>query len=230
MEIAGIVVAAGKGTRMGSDVPKQYLSLGGLPLLCHTILAFDACSEIDRILLVIPEGDAAFCRESLLGRLSLQHPIELIAGGEKRQDSVYRALQALPQSTLLVAVHDGVRPLVSPEHIRATIRCAEKDGAAVLAIPATETLKRVDEGLTIRETLARSRLWIAQTPQCFHYRILRQAHEKAAKEAILATDDAQLVERTGYPVKIIQGSRFNLKVTTPEDLKMAEALYARLRS
>jgi 2-C-methyl-D-erythritol 4-phosphate cytidylyltransferase len=229
METIGIIVAAGKGIRMQAKIRKQYLILDGLPMLCYCLLAFDACPEIDRILMVIPDEDKEFCRQSILQPIALEHPVELIPGGEERQDSVYNALLAAEGISSIVAIHDGVRPFVLSQHISETIHCAESNGAAVLAIPATDTLKRVDESLKVRETIDRKGVWIAQTPQSFRYDIIRDAHEKAKQEGVSATDDAHLVERAGYPVKLVRGSRFNIKVTTPEDLSMAKALRSQIR-
>ncbi|PIP36436.1 MAG: 2-C-methyl-D-erythritol 4-phosphate cytidylyltransferase [Desulfobacterales bacterium CG23_combo_of_CG06-09_8_20_14_all_52_9] len=228
METIGIIVAAGKGIRMQAKIRKQYLILDGLPLLCHCLLAFDACPEIDRILMVIPEEDKEFCKQSILQPIALEHPVELIPGGKERQDSVYNALLAAEAKSSIVAIHDGVRPFVLPQHISETIRCAESTGAAVLAIPVTDTLKRVDGSHQVRETIDRKGVWIAQTPQSFRYDIIRDAHEKAKWEWALGTDDAHLVERAGYPVKLIRGSRFNIKITTPEDLSMAKALRSQM--
>ncbi len=226
MRTTGIIVAAGRGVRMQSRVRKQYLLLDGIPLLCHALRAFDGCPEIERIFLVIPKEDFVFCRKTLLKAISLAHPVDLIPGGRERQDSVYHALAASEGAAPLVAIHDGVRPFVLPGHISETIRCAASAGAAVLAVPAADTLKRGDETLCVKETLPREGIWIVQTPQCFRYEIIREAHEKAKQEGVYATDDAHLVEQAGFPVKLVPGSRFNFKITTSEDLALARAVQA----
>lgn len=230
METLGIIVAAGKGIRIGTALRKQYLPLDALPMVCHSLRAFDACRAIHRILLVLPETDFDFCKEALLPVMTLEHPLDLIAGGPERQDSVYNALLAAEGKADMVVIHDSARPLILPEQIHETIRCAEAVGAAILAIPATETLKKCDASLFVRETLPRQDVWIAQTPQTFRYAVIRLAHEKARADGRSATDDAQLVEHLGHPVKLVMGSRFNFKITTPEDLRLAEALHSRTRN
>ncbi|MBW1955905.1 MAG: 2-C-methyl-D-erythritol 4-phosphate cytidylyltransferase [Deltaproteobacteria bacterium] len=230
METIGIIVAAGKGIRMGAGIRKQYMRLEGLPLLCHAVRAFDVCPEIHRILLVIPEEDAAYCREEILPCIPLKCPVTMVHGGTKRQESVYNALLTAGESVSLVAIHDGVRPLVHPRHIQKTLDCAASTGAAVLAVPATDTLKRIDDHFRVRETIDRKEIWIAQTPQSFRYPIIRDAHEKARQTGYTATDDAELVEQAGYPVKLVHGSRFNIKVTLAEDLIMAKVLFPLMES
>ena len=220
----GIIVAGGQGLRMKSEVRKQYLAFGGQPILGHTVSAFLKCEAIRRIFLVVPETDVAYCRRHVLGHFDGRQSIELVAGGTERQDSVYNGLTASRGAGDIVAIHDGVRPFIRPDLITRCIEAAEMHGACMPGIPAVDTLKQVDGTGTIERTLDRSRIWCAQTPQAFRYDLIREAHESARSKGIVETDDAALMERLGQPVRIIPGCRFNLKITTPEDLALAPAI------
>lgn len=225
MNTIAIIVAAGKGIRMGGPVPKQYRILGNRPVICHSLTAFDACDRIDRLVWVVPETDEEWCRRHVLPQAGIEKPIILVPGGPERQDSVYRGLMAAdcgPDD--LVAIHDGVRPLIRPEQIRACIRQAEIHGACLLGIPVTDTLKQVGPDGRVGATLDRRWVWAAQTPQVFRYTLIRQAHENARRNSITSTDDSALVEALGQPVVLYPGDKRNLKITTPEDLAAAEAL------
>jgi 2-C-methyl-D-erythritol 4-phosphate cytidylyltransferase len=222
--VTGIIVAAGKGIRMNRPVRKQYLTLAGYPLLCHTLAAVDACPLIARILLVIPEDDFDYCRRHVLSVLSTKNEITLVAGGAERQDSVYNGLLATPHGGGIVVIHDGVRPFVDEDTFTRCIEAAMTAGACISGIPVSDTVKQVGASAVIEKTLDRETLWLAQTPQVFRYDIIRKAHEKARETGVKGTDDALLVERMGYDVKIVPGSRYNMKITTPEDMKLAEAM------
>lgn len=224
MAAAAIIVAGGKGSRMGSPVKKQYLSVGGIPILSRTLSAFDACDVIREIILAVPETDFAFCRNQIIA--CCRKKVTLVAGGAERQQSVYNGLLALAHTEEVVAIHDGVRPFVKPERIASCVDEAERSGACILAAPVTDTLKRVDNAGIIRETVDRGNLWLAQTPQAFSYRLIREAHETALREGYSGTDDAGLVERIGKPVSIIPGSAGNLKITIYDELALAEAILA----
>jgi 2-C-methyl-D-erythritol 4-phosphate cytidylyltransferase len=178
------------------------------------------------IWLVVAEAHFPYCRQHILTAQSLGVPVQLVAGGAQRQLSVYNALQALPEPQPLVVVHDGVRPLISTAMIEACIREAEASGACVVGVPIHETIKRTDGSQRIECTLDRTNIWLVQTPQAFRYELITKAHRQARQDDFEGTDDAVLVERLGHPVKIIAGSRRNIKITTPEDLIMAEALYS----
>ena len=228
MSIAAIIVAGGKGLRMGAATRKQYLELGGVPVLVRTLRVFLSCPQIDRIVLAAPGDDLPFIRTDLLKSVTGGDRIELVAGGAERQESVYNALVALGASFKgLVAVHDGVRPFVSHDEIQRVLEQAEMDGAAILGVPAFETLKHVNEETTIAATLPRDGIWMAQTPQVFRFSLLAWAHEKAREDKALGTDDASLVERMGDPVTVITGSRCNIKITTPDDMALAELFLPR---
>ncbi len=221
---AGIIVAAGSGVRMGADARKQYLRVGGIPILAHTLKAFDKCRAIDRIFLVVPKEDHDFCRIEIIDPLNLEKEPVLVPGGIVRQESVYNGIIAAGEKTQIAVIHDGVRPFISPDAIEKSVISAQEHGACILGIPAFDTLKQTDSKGRITETIDRSTIWLAQTPQTFSYNLIKEAHEKAIEESYTGTDDASLVERLGKPVQIIQGSRNNIKITTPEDLPLAEAI------
>jgi 2-C-methyl-D-erythritol 4-phosphate cytidylyltransferase len=221
-----IIPAAGSGTRVGGTIPKQFIEIAGASILVHTIRRFDACPEIGAIIVALPADRLAEFR-ARNEPASLTKPVIYVSGGAERSDSILNALDAAAElSPEIVAVHDAVRPFVTPAQISAVIRKAQKVGAAILALPATDTIKEVEDGLIAR-TLDRRRIWRAQTPQAFRYELLREANEAAhaaALPSVMQTDDALLVERLGYPVAVIEGSPHNIKITTPEDLWLAETL------
>jgi 2-C-methyl-D-erythritol 4-phosphate cytidylyltransferase len=224
-QAAAIIVAAGRGKRFSGPIPKQFLPLAGRPILSHTLHQFAASPSVDTIWLVVAESDFSYCRQHILTQRSLGVPVRLVAGGSERQHSVYNALQVLPKRRQLVVIHDGVRPLVSTALIEACIQTADAYGACVVGMPAHETIKQADRSNHIACTLNRENIWLVQTPQAFRYELIAQAHRQARQDDFQGTDDAVLVERLGHPVKIIAGSKRNLKITTREDLIMAEALY-----
>jgi 2-C-methyl-D-erythritol 4-phosphate cytidylyltransferase len=223
MRINAVIVAAGEGKRMGADAPKPLLALGGRPVILHTLAAF-AASRAGKAVVVVPEKERArfdtLLRGGDLGRLEWT----LQSGGPRRQDSVARGLELLDADCEVVVVHDAVRPLVSPALIDRCIAAAEKDGAAVAGVPVADTIKIVSPERRIEATPPRESLWAIQTPQAFGLELLREAHRKATLESVEATDDAMLVERLGRKVVVVEGDRRNLKITTPEDLALAEAL------
>lgn len=221
-----VIVAAGFGIRMNSTVRKQYLDLLGKPVLSHTLSLFEASSVISRICLVVPGKDFEFVRQNILCCCSHEKEIILVQGGNERQESVFNGLGSLNKNEKFVVVHDGVRPLILPENIEDCLAGALKYGACVMGVAAKETLKQVSEDHFIHKTLVRESVWLAQTPQAFELPLLRKAHYRAKKEGYFGTDDASLVERMGIKVKILQGNSFNIKITTPEDLVLAEAIMA----
>ena len=229
MKTHAIIVSAGKGVRMNRSTPKQYLLLQGKPVLCHTILAFSKCPEVDEILLVVPEKDIRYCREQLLSGLCLNTPVKVLAGGKRRQDSVFNGILSIDGRDGIVVIHDGVRPLIQPEMISRCIDKAKISGACILGVPLKETLKMVDGDSLIQRTINRESLWAAQTPQAFHYQLIRDAHEAAARAGFETTDDAALLERMGLPVNILQGTGDNLKITTNDDLVLADAILSQIK-
>ncbi|MEJ2520124.1 MAG: 2-C-methyl-D-erythritol 4-phosphate cytidylyltransferase [Desulfuromonadales bacterium] len=222
--VSALIVAAGRGVRMQSDTRKQYLQVAGRPILVHTLMKFDVCPLIDHICTVVPDDDLDFCRRQLITGGPIYNPVQFVAGGRHRQQSVYNGLKSLDHKKGLVAIHDGVRPLIDPLLISACIKAAETSGACAPGIPVYDTIKRVSGAAIIAGTVERKGLWLIQTPQVFRYAVIAEAHERALRDGYLGTDDASLVERLGLPVTLISGSKSNIKVTTAEDLTMAAAL------
>jgi len=223
-EVHAIIVAAGKGVRMGDAVRKQYIALDGIPVLTRTLGLFNQCDRIDRILLAVPIDDIDFCRDEILPDAGRHKEIHLVSGGTRRQDSVYNCLETIDANDGIVLIHDGVRPFLKMEHLIACIDGAQKYGACILGIPAFDTVKHVNTQNEITQTQQRDTLWLAQTPQAFRLKLIKKAHKKARQDGFIGTDDASLVERLGAVVKIIPGSRSNIKITDPEDLKLANAI------
>jgi 2-C-methyl-D-erythritol 4-phosphate cytidylyltransferase len=222
--VYALVVAGGSGSRFAGPSPKQYLPLAGVPVLIRTLRVFDGCDAVDTIVLVVPPGDILFVRESLLAGAGLRKTVLLCSGGPRRQDSVFNGLACIPEDDSLVVIHDAVRPLVTCECITACVEAARSQGAGIAAVPAWDTLKRVTGAGTIDVTLPRENVWLAQTPQAFRTGLIRVAHQTARAQNFMGTDDASLVERQGGSVRIVPGSRRNIKITTSEDMALAEAL------
>ena len=223
-DTCAVIVAAGRGVRMNSAVPKQYLPLAGKPVLAHTLAVFDACRSVDRIVVVAAAEEFERCRRDILPAATCRKPVLLAEGGARRGDSVRSGLKTAGRGTGVAVIHDGVRPLIRPDQISRVVAVARKVGACILAAPAFDTLKAVDADQRICETLDRSRIWMAQTPQAFRFELIVKAHEKAAADGVSGTDDAFLVERMHLPVHVVEGDAFNLKITTARDLEAAEAL------
>lgn len=222
--IYAIIVAAGKGLRMQNSRRKQYIMLEGKPILAHTLRAFNRCDPIDQMIVVLPVEDLEFCHREIMPAAGVNKKFELVIGGIRRQDSVYNGLSAIKSNEGLVLIHDGVRPFVRQEHLLACIEGAQKQGACILGLPAFDTVKQVNASNEIVQTRSRDTLWLAQTPQTFEVKLIKEAHARAKQDNFSGTDDASLVERIGTTVKIIPGSRSNIKITHPEDLKLARAL------
>ena len=225
MRVVAIIPAAGVGRRMGSAVGKQFLRLKGIPILAHTLRVFDQSPEVDGIVLVVAPQQRQALATEVLGPHPCQKLFQVIDGGPERQDSVANGLRAIPPECDLVAVHDGVRPLVSVDLLEAVLEVARHHGAAIAAIPAGDTVKQAEKQKVVA-TLERETIWLAQTPQAFHANLLRRAYEEAARDGVVVTDDAALLERIGVAVHLVHGSSENIKVTTPSDLIVAEAILA----
>lgn len=222
--VAAIIVAAGSGKRMGTATKKQYALLGDLPVLAHTLYAFDNCDAIDEVFLVIPKDDHDICLQQILAPLKTFKPVHMIIGGSSRQESVYKGLKATQKRFQFVAIHDGVRPLVRPEKIAACIKEAKRYGACILGVLATDTVKTIDEKSCVVSTVTRNMVRMAQTPQAFCYEDILRAHVSARKDNYIATDDAELVEMCGGMVKVIEGDPDNIKITNRTDLRIARVL------
>ena len=212
-----IIPAAGRGVRLGMDRPKQFLDLQEKPLLLHTLETIARASFLTGIILAVPEDFLSQAQDMVTRHLDNALTVCVVAGGKERQDSVWNALQVIPDECSLVLIHDGVRPLVSVDLLNTTWHAAQRTGAAIAAIPATDTVKRVRHE-TVSETLPREEIWLVQTPQVFRLELLREAYRQARRFRWSVTDDASLVERMGFAVSVVPGERTNIKVTTPEDL------------
>lgn len=225
--IAAILPAAGLGTRMGTEKPKQFLELDGLPLVIFTLRRLAACPAIGEFWIATRAEDAAALAERVGGE-RLGRPVRVVRGGESRQESVANALAEIGTETELVLVHDAVRPLVTREQIERVIAEARARGAAILGIPAIDTVKEVKRGslpedvALITATIPRERIVLAQTPQVFSCGLLKEAFARAAQDGATASDEAALVERLGHTVHVVLGSERNLKITRPADMELAQ--------
>lgn len=224
MTLAVLILAAGRGERLGHRLPKAFVTLGGRTLLERSL---DALERVDEVAVIQPViGAEDYDAYAAIGLAASKKRRDPVSGGAERQDSVAAGLAALPASVTWVAVHDAARCLVSPDDVSRVIDAAYREGAALLAAPARDTIKRVVDGHVV-ETPDRSECWAAQTPQVFRRDLLSEALEKAQAEAFVGTDDAQLVERMGVRVAVVEGSARNIKITLPEDLLAAEGWLAK---
>jgi len=227
MKTLAIIPAGGAGRRMGSSVPKQYLPLAGVPVLVHTLRAFQSATVIDEIYLVVPEGDIPDVTNEIVARHGLTKVTMVLAGGAERQNSVRNALLHVRDEHGIILVHDGVRPFVSGELISRAVTAADQYGAATIGVPVKDTVKEVSDAGWVVKTVPREGLWLTQTPQAFQRTLVLAAYEKAVQEGFSGTDDASVVERMGVPVRMIPGESDNIKLTTPEDLVLGEVILRR---
>lgn len=224
--VVAIIPGAGRGLRMGGEVPKQFLRLGGQPLLVQTLRVLQASPTIHEILLAVPPSDRQYCVDQIIGPHGLTKVTKVVSGGAQRQDSVRHALAEVSPETDIVVVHDAVRPFLTVRMIEEVVEHARVHGAAIIAVPVRDTLKQVGQDGTIERTVDRRHLWQAQTPQAFRRDWLEHAHHQATLAGVHATDDADLVERLGHKVYVVEGSGDNIKVTRREDLAIGEAILA----
>ncbi len=218
-----IIAAAGQGTRMAGKRPKQFLELAGIPIVFHTLKAFEQCDLIEEIIVVVA-ADQADGFLSLADKDELRKIRAVVPGGTTRAESVRNGLRAVDEANVeIVAVHDGVRPFVTPDEIGRTVQAAKLEGAAILVSAPVDTIKEVKDGVVVK-TLQRAELRNALTPQCFTYRLLHDAYEKADVLDPKLTDESSLVERLGVKIVTVEGSSRNIKITRPEDIAVAEAL------
>lgn len=224
MKTVAIIPAGGAGHRLGSAIAKQYLLLDGIPVLVRTLKIFQLAEIIDEIVLVVPEDDLTFVREQLIEKYDLTKVKFIVAGGKERQNSVRSGLSKISEKCDVVIIHDGVRPLLTEEMINHVVAAAKSDGAASLGVKVKDTVKQTANGDIVEATVPRNNLWLTQTPQAFTCDILKKAYAAALSDKFYGTDDASLVERIGVKVKMIAGSYENIKITTPDDLIVAEAL------
>ena len=224
MKASAIIVAAGSGVRLRSSVPKAFVKIGGRTMLFYSLVTVRQVSSIDEVVITVPAGFEHAARAEVAAA-ALVVPVKITPGGIERQDSVRIALELTSAESELVIVHDAARPLAAPTIFEACLSAATRIGGAIAAIPVADTLKRVADG-AISATVARAGLWQAQTPQAFRRALLLAAHQRAAIEKIVATDDADLVERTGARVEVVESSTENIKITTRSDLAIVEAIIA----
>ena len=224
MKTVAIIPAGGTGRRMQGRTAKQYLHLNGLPILARTLDKFQRSEIIDAIFLVIPAADMEDVHAAIVERHGFTKVAKIFPGGRERQDSVWRGVSAVDQDVDIVLIHDAVRPFISETLIRESITQADRRGAVVVAVPARDTVKICAEAERVSCTPQRHQVWLAQTPQTFRREIIKRAYEAAYRDGFYGTDDASLAERIGIDVTIIAGSYDNIKITTPDDLVMAEHL------
>ena len=221
MSVAALVLAAGRGKRLGQTLSKAFVPLAGTPVVVHALRALAAVPEIDRVVPVIAKRDLSRYGALTSQLATIPKLADPVVGGAERQDSVRAGLDVLGDDFELVAVHDAARPLVRVGAVAAVIAAARANGAAILAVPVRDTIKRVRAGRVV-ETPARAECFAAQTPQVFRVEVLREALAKAAADGVVGTDDAQIVERLGVEVRVVEGDGDNLKLTQPDDLVVAE--------
>lgn len=209
---------------MRQEINKVYLHLGKKPLLFHTLVPFENSPLINEIMVMVSSEEIEYCWKKIIEPFHLQKVTQILPGGKERQDSIWEGIKRIPPDTEIVIVHDGARPLINRSLIETSIEAAQRYGAVVTALPLKETVKEVSTEQEVIRTPLRHTLMVIQTPQAFHFDILRKAYEKAYNDCFYGTDDASLVERLGIKVKVIPGSYENIKITTPEDLILAEAL------
>jgi 2-C-methyl-D-erythritol 4-phosphate cytidylyltransferase len=217
MNVSAILVAAGAGTRMGGSTPKAFLPVAGIPLLAHALQTIGALPTVRSLILVVPGNRRVDAMSIVAERRHLHAAVEIVAGGAERQDSVVAGLAYIDDAELVV-VHDAARPFATPELFTRCIEAAAEFGAAIAALPASDTVKRVGADDIVQETIERSAIWLAQTPQVFRVDLLRRAFEAAARESFIGTDEAAVVERLGFRVRVVPGEAANRKLTTPEDI------------
>ena len=220
---SAIIVAAGKGTRMGANVDKLFLEIAGRPIVVHTWQRWDRVQCVDELVFVVRDGMQSVFTE-LAAQFEFKKPFRIVRGGAERQNSVWNGVEAVSDRTDVVAIQDAARPCTSELLIHATIEAAKETGAAVAAQPVTDTIKESSDGKIIERTIDRSRLWAVQTPQSFRIEVIRRALSEVRRQQLHVTDDTAACELIGQPVRLIQSPQPNPKVTRPEDLPYVELL------
>lgn len=220
-KVAAIVLAAGKGSRMNSEIPKQYLTLLGKPVLFYSLQAFEE-SNVDEIVLVTGSGEQEYCKKEIVDKYQFKKVTHIVEGGAERYHSVHHGLLAVNAEYVLI--HDGARPLITPAVINKAIETVKVTEACVVGMPVKDTIQLVGEDKTIKTTPERKYLWMAQTPQCFSYSLALSSYNKAIEgKDVTITDDAMVVQRYGNAtITMLEGGYENIKVTTPEDIAVAE--------
>ena len=218
-----VIVSAGRGSRMKADINKQFLKLKGKEVIAHTIDKFYNNKNIDEIVVVVKEDEADFFRRNIIDKYGYKN-IKIAFGGKERQDSVFNGLKAVNERCDIVLIHDGARPFVTDEIIKNYIECEKKNKCVIVGVPVKDTIKIINKDNEVCDTPNRSTLWSIQTPQVFEYLSIIKAHKIAKEKSYYGTDDSMLMEYLGYNVKVIEGSYNNIKITTPEDLKIGEEI------
>ena len=218
-----VIVSAGRGSRMKADINKQFLKLKRKEVIAHTIDKFYNNTNIDEIVVVVKEDEADCFRRNIIDKYGYKN-IKIAFGGKERQDSVFNGLKAVNERCDIVLIHDGARPFVTDEIIKNSIECAKKNKCVIVGVPVKDTIKIINKDNEVCDTPNRSTLWSIQTPQVFEYLSIIKAHKIAKEKSYYGTDDSMLMEYLGYNVKVIEGSYNNIKITTPEDLKIGEEI------
>lgn len=228
--ITAIIPAAGRSERMGKLGNKLFVEIKNKPILAYTLEVFNQCPQIDQITLVLNEKDLKLFQEKIEKKYHFKKNLLVVKGGKQRQDSVFEGLKKIDKSTLYIVIHDGSRPLITTRLINKAISDVQGTNGIVLGLPLVDTIKKVSENRIIEKTLNREKIWLTQTPQIFKKEIIIEAHQRAKKDKFQATDDAMLVERLGYKVKMLPGSSDNIKITNPEDLRLMEYILDKRKS
>lgn len=218
-----VIVSAGRGSRMKADINKQFLKLQNKEVIAHTIDKFYNNENIGEIIVVVREDEAEFFKINIIEKYGYKN-IKIAFGGSERQDSVYNGLKMVDENCKIVLIHDGARPFVNNETIDSAIESAKENKCVIVGVPVKDTIKVIDENNNVCDTPDRSTLWSIQTPQVFDFSLIMKAHEKAREDNYYGTDDSMLVEYFGQKVKVVEGSYNNIKITTPEDLKIGEEI------
>lgn len=223
-EVAAIIVAGGSGKRMGMNIKKQFIELDKKPILAHTIEAFNKCRVIDEIIVVVGKEDKEKVKAEIINRYGYHKVTQIVEGGAERQDSVYNGLMAVKDGIQYVMIHDGARPFISEEIVEKSLSMTKEKQATVVAVPVKDTIKVVNEECEVEDTPMRSTLWSVQTPQSFKKELLIEAYAYAKERNLTVTDDSMLVEAYGKKVYVVEGDYNNIKITTPEDLVLGQAI------
>jgi 2-C-methyl-D-erythritol 4-phosphate cytidylyltransferase len=229
MRTVAVILAGGTGKRMGSPTNKQLLHLENKPIIVHTLQVFQECHPIDGIYLVVNQKDLPIIQEEILEAYRFSKLVKLVIGGRLRQDSVRNGLEAIDNSCNIVVIHDGVRPFMTPSFVEKSISLMEMYDAVIPAIPVKDTIKVVSKEGYVMKTLERDALWHVQTPQTFKYELILKAYRNGMSKKFYGHDDASFLESLGIKVKVIEGSPYNIKITTPEDLVMAQGMLSQLK-
>lgn len=225
--VSVVIVAAGLGKRMKADINKQYLLLKNKPIVAHTIEKFENNDYIDEIIVVTREDEINYCKEFVVDKYKFKKIKKIVSGGSERQDSVYNGLKNCSSDTKIVLIHDGVRPFIKGEEIEEIIKETLENNASVIGVRVKDTIKIVNNNNTIIDTPNRETLFAVHTPQAFEYKLIMKAHKTCESKGWIVTDDSSLVERLGIKVKMIEGSYDNIKITSPEDLYVAQSILER---